>query len=162
MKVKVPQSHPTLCNPMDYTVLEILKDRILEWVAFPFSGRSSQPKDWTQVSLIAGGFFRSWATVKPKNTRVGSLSLLQQILPTQELNQGLLHCGWILYQLSYQGSPIIKKAREFQRNTYFCFIDYAKASVWSQQTVENSSRDGNTKPPDLSPEKSECRSRNNS
>ena len=57
---------------------------------------------------------------------------------------------------------IIEKAREFQKNTYFCFIDYAKASVWSQQTVENSSRDGNTKPPDLSPEKSECRSRNNS
>ena len=42
---------------------------------------------------------------KPKNTRVGSLSLLQQIFPTQELNQGLLHCRWILYQLSYQGSP---------------------------------------------------------
>jgi len=42
---------------------------------------------------------------KPKNTGVGSLSLLQQIFPTQELNQGLLHCRWILYQLSYQGSP---------------------------------------------------------
>ena len=36
---------------------------------------------------------------------VGSLSLLQQIFPTQELNQGLLRCRWILYQLSYQGSP---------------------------------------------------------
>ena len=42
---------------------------------------------------------------KPKNTGVGSLSLLQGIFPTQELNQGLLHCRWILYQLSYQGSP---------------------------------------------------------
>ena len=41
-----------------------------------------------------------------KNTRVGSLSLLQVIFPTQELNWGLLHCRWILYQLSYQGSPI--------------------------------------------------------
>ena len=40
---------------------------------------------------------------KPKNTGVGSLSLLQQIFPTQELNQGLLHCRQILYQLSYQG-----------------------------------------------------------
>ena len=39
-----------------------------------------------------------------QNTGVGSLSLLQGIFPTQELNQGLLHCGWILYQLSYQGS----------------------------------------------------------
>ena len=44
---------------------------------------------------------------KPKDTGVGSLSLLQLIFLTQELNQGLLHCRWILYQLSYQGSPVI-------------------------------------------------------
>ena len=50
---------------------------------------------------------------------------------------------------------IIKKAREFQKNTYFCFIDYAKAfDCGSQQTVENSKRDGYTRPPDLPPEKS--------
>ena len=42
---------------------------------------------------------------KPKNTGEGSLSLLQRIFPTQESNWGLLHCRWILYQLSYQGSP---------------------------------------------------------
>ena len=42
---------------------------------------------------------------KPKNTRVGSLSLLQENFLTQELNRGLLHCRWILYQLSYPGSP---------------------------------------------------------
>ena len=41
---------------------------------------------------------------KPKNTGVGSLSLLQRIFYTQELDQGLLHCRQILYQLSYQGS----------------------------------------------------------
>ena len=45
------------------------------------------------------------ASGKPKNTGVGSLSLLQGIFLTQELNQGLLHCRRILYQLSYQGSP---------------------------------------------------------
>ena len=44
---------------------------------------------------------------KPKNTGVGSLSLLQWIFPTQESNQGLLHCRRILYQLSYQGSPVL-------------------------------------------------------
>ena len=44
---------------------------------------------------------------KPKNTGVGSLSLLQRIFPTQESNQGLLHCRRILYQLIYQGSPLI-------------------------------------------------------
>ena len=42
---------------------------------------------------------------KPKNAEVGNLSLLQWISPTQESNQCLPHCGWILYQLSYQGSP---------------------------------------------------------
>ena len=44
---------------------------------------------------------------KPMNTGVGSLCLLHGIFLTQELNWGLLHCRWILYQLSYQGSPFI-------------------------------------------------------
>ena len=43
-------------------VHEILQARILEWVAFPFSRESSQPRDWTQVSYIAGRFFTSWVT----------------------------------------------------------------------------------------------------
>ena len=43
--------------------------------------------------------------MKPKNTGVGSLSLLQGIFLIQESNQGVLHCRRILYQLSYQGSP---------------------------------------------------------
>ena len=58
---------------------------------------------------------------------------------------------------------IIKKAREFQKNIYFCFIDYTKAfDCVDHNKLENSSRDGNTRPPDLPPEKSICRSRNNS
>ena len=61
LKVKVTQSHPTLCNPMDYTVHGVLQARILEWVAFPFSRGSSQPRDWTQVSHIVGRFFTNWA-----------------------------------------------------------------------------------------------------
>ena len=56
-EVKVAQSCLTLYDPMDYTVHEILQAKILEWVAFPFSRRSSQPRDWTQVSRIAGRFF---------------------------------------------------------------------------------------------------------
>ena len=62
LQVKVAQSCPTLCDLMDYTVHGILQTRILEWVAFPFSRGSSQPRDRTQVSLIAGGFFTSRAT----------------------------------------------------------------------------------------------------
>ena len=58
-KVKVVRSCLTLCNPRDYTVCGILQARILEWVAFPFSRGSSQPRDQTQVSYIEGGFFTS-------------------------------------------------------------------------------------------------------
>ena len=58
---------------------------------------------------------------------------------------------------------IIKKAREFQKNIYSCFIDYAKAfDCVNHNKLENSSRDGNTRPLDLSPEKFVCRSRSNS
>ena len=46
----------------DYTDHGILQARILEWVAFLFSRGSSQPRDWTQVSHIAGRFFTTWAT----------------------------------------------------------------------------------------------------
>ena len=58
---------------------------------------------------------------------------------------------------------IIGKAREFQKNIYFCFIDYVKAfDSMDQNKLENSSRDGYTRPPDLPPEKSVCRSGSNS
>ena len=59
VKVKVAQSRLTLCDPMDYIVHGILQTRILEWVSFPFSRGSSQPRDRTQGSCIAGGFFTS-------------------------------------------------------------------------------------------------------
>ena len=45
VKLKVTQSCPTLCDPMDCIVFEILQDRILEWLAIPFSKGSSQPRD---------------------------------------------------------------------------------------------------------------------
>ena len=61
-KVKVVQSCPTLCDPVDYIVHGILQARILEWVAFPFSRGSSQPRGRTQVARIVDGFFTSWAT----------------------------------------------------------------------------------------------------
>ena len=58
-EVKVTQSYPTLCDPMDYTAHGILEARILEWVVFPFCRGCSQPRDGTQVSCIAGEFFTS-------------------------------------------------------------------------------------------------------
>ena len=61
LKVKVIQSCPTLCDPMDYAVHGIPQARILEWVAFPFPREFSQPRDWIGVSYFAGGFFTNWA-----------------------------------------------------------------------------------------------------
>ena len=58
---------------------------------------------------------------------------------------------------------IIEKAREFQKNIYFCFIDYAKAfDCVDHNKLENSERDGNTRPPDLPLEKSVYRLGSNS
>ena len=58
---------------------------------------------------------------------------------------------------------IIRKAREFQKNIYFCFIDYAKAfDCVAHNKLENSERDGNTRPPDLPLERPICRSGSNS
>ena len=63
----VMQSCPTLCSPMDgsppgSSVHGILQARILEWVVMPSSRGSFQPRDWTCVSCIAGGFFTIWAS----------------------------------------------------------------------------------------------------
>ena len=55
---------------------------------------------------VMSNFVTPWNS-PGQNTRVGSLSLLQGIFPTQIPNPGLLHCRWILYQLSHQGSPRI-------------------------------------------------------
>ena len=60
-------SHVWLCNPMDSrlpasAVHGISQARMLEWIAIPFSRGSSQPRDWTHISCIAGGFFTVWAT----------------------------------------------------------------------------------------------------
>ena len=58
---------------------------------------------------------------------------------------------------------IVETAREFQKNIYFCFMDYVKAfDCGSQETVENSERDGNTRPPNLPLEKPICRLGSNS
>ena len=66
-------------------------------------------------SLRTHGLYSPWNS-SSQNTGVGNLFLLQQIFLTKELNQALLHCRWILYQLSYQVSPIngeSLKARNF-------------------------------------------------
>ena len=79
----------------------ILQARIPEWVAMPSSRGSSQP--W--FPTLQTDSLPSEPPGKPKSTGVGSHALLQGIFLTQESNQGLLLCSWILYQLSYLESP---------------------------------------------------------
>ena len=65
--------------------------------------------------------------------------------------------------LSFLNTQHNNWAREYQKNIYFCIIDYAKAfDCVDHNKLENSSRDGNTRPPDLPPETSACRSVNKS
>ena len=93
------------CSLPGSSVRGILQARILMWVAFPFSrdllNPGMEPRSPEVDSLL------SEPPGKPKNTGVGSLSLLQRIFLTQESNQGLLHCRQILSQLSHQGRPRI-------------------------------------------------------
>ena len=92
--------------------------------SLPFSSRSSQPRDQTQVSRLQADSLPAEPQWKPKNIGVGRLSLLQRIFPTQKSNQGLLHCRWILYQLSYQGSPIA---------WWFMFVQFSVSLIyWSE------------------------------
>ena len=120
----------TLCDPMIYSppdsfVHEIFQARVLEWVAISYSRGSSQPRDRTCISCIAGRFFTAEPSGKPirkqlhVNLRIllqpmefsrleyWSGSILQGIFPTQGSNPGLPHCRWILYLLSHKGSPRI-------------------------------------------------------
>ena len=77
------------------------------WSGFPClsPGDLPNPGIKPRSPALQAGSLLSEPPGKPKNTGVGSLSLLQGIFLPQELNQGLPHCRWILYQMSYQGSP---------------------------------------------------------
>ena len=88
---------------MDCTVHRVLQARIQEWVAFPFSRGSSLPGIELGSPALQVDSLPAEPQGKPKNTGVGSLSLLQGIFLTQESSWDLLHCRRILYQLSYQG-----------------------------------------------------------
>ena len=160
------------------------------WGGLP-SRESSQPRDWTQV-CITSGFFTRWATMKrsvfipiPKkgNTKECSnyctiavishaskvmlkilQTRLQQYMNLSELPD--VPAGFRKGRGTRDQTAnihwIIEKAREPEKRLLLLY--WLQQSLWlcrSQQTVENSSRDGNTRPPDLPPEKSVCRSRSN-
>ena len=93
MTVKVSQSSLTFCDPVDCSLTApsvhgILQATILEWIAVPFSRGSSQPRDWTQVYCIAGGFFTIWATREaPAMMTISKLASKR----TETLRQGRKH-----------------------------------------------------------------------
>ena len=99
-----PESRSVLSNSL--LPRGILQARILRWVPFPSPGNRPNPgiKSWSPA--LWADSLPAEPQGKPKNTGVGSLSLLQQIFPTQESIWGLLHRRRILYQLSYEGRVI--------------------------------------------------------
>ena len=111
VKMKVAQSCPTFCGPTDYRSHGILPARILKWVAFPFSRGSSQPRDRIQVSHIAVDSLTAELQGKPKNTGMGSLSLFWGSSQPRNQTGVSCICRWILYQLSYEESPIAYQGR---------------------------------------------------
>ena len=72
---------------------------------FPSPGDLLNPGIEPRSPALHADSLLSESSGEPKNTGVGSLTILQGIFPTQKSNQSLLHCRQILYQLSYQGSP---------------------------------------------------------
>ena len=79
------------------------------WHGQPFSSPGDLPNPGIKPRspTLQADSLPAEAPGEPKNTGMDSLSLLQGIFPTQESNRGLLHCRWIPYQLSHQGSPRI-------------------------------------------------------
>ena len=123
----VTQSCPTLCNPMkcDPPGSSVHADAPGKNTGvgcqIPSRG-SSQPRDLPRSPTLQVDSLQSELPGKLKNTGVGSLSLLQGIFPTQELNRGLLHWRQILYQLSSQG----RRHREIQKAKQNFLIRYTE------------------------------------
>ena len=139
-QVKVAQSCPTVCDTMDYTVHGILQARILERVAFPFSRDLSNPGIKPRSPTLQADSLPAEPQGKPKNTGVGSLFLLQWIFLTQESNQGLLHCRWILYQLSYEGSNPPKQALIHNITTLvmyriWTFLSFTPQNIFNKRII---------------------------
>ena len=82
MKVKVAQSCPTLCDPIDYTVHGILQARILEWVAYPFSRGSSQPRIEAGSPALQADSLPTELSGKPIYEVSQSVSSVAQLCPT--------------------------------------------------------------------------------
>ena len=98
---------PVFVTPWTIQSMEFSRPEYWSGKPFPFLGDLNNLEiEPRSPSLQAGFFFYHLIPGNPKNTGVGSLALQQWYFLTQELNLCLLHCRWILYQLSYQGNPM--------------------------------------------------------
>ena len=107
----------------------ILQGRILEWVAMPSPRGSSHPGIEPRSPALPEDSLPSESPGKLENTGMGSLSLLPGIFPTQELNQDLLHCREVLYQLSYRGPLLTNICADISRNAYVSAFELLTFSV---------------------------------
>ena len=101
------ESHSVMSNSLQSHGLSMEFSRSEYWSAWPIPSPGDLPNPGIKPRspTLQADSLPAEPQGKPKNTGVGSLSLLQGIFPTQKLNRGLLHWRWIFYQLSYQGSP---------------------------------------------------------
>ena len=134
--VLVLQSRPTLCDPMDgsppgSSVHEIFQTRLLEWVAFPFSRGSSQPRGRTQVSHISGRFFTSWAFLVESSRMTLQLLLLSRFSRVR-----LCATPWTA---AHQAPPSLGFSRQEMEWVAISFSNAWKWK-WSRSVVSDSSR----------------------
>ena len=106
-----------LCDPMDCIVHGILQARILEWLAFPFSSGSSQPRNRTGASCIAGGFFTNWAM------KEAPISHKKEILPCTKTQ---MHIEGIMLS-------------EIKEKDIQCMLSYVKSNRKQNQTTHRRS-----------------------
>ena len=127
----------------------------LVFILIPMKGNAKECSNYCTIALISHA-----STVMLKMLQVR----LQQYVNRELLDvQAVFRKGRGMRDQIANICWIIEKARKFQKNIYFCFIDYAKAlACVDHNKLENFSRDGNTRLPYLPPEKSVCRSRSNS
>ena len=129
------QSCLTLCDPMhcsppDSSVHGVLQARILEWVAMPASRGFPNPWIKPRSPAVQADSLLSEPPGKPKNTGVGSLSLLQGIFPTQISSQPCVSYisftgRWLLYHSCHLGNPIHDSYKAFN------VIHSSEAQPWA-------------------------------
>ena len=115
MYVTVSQLYPTLVIQWSIQSTEFSRPEYWNGQPFPSLGDLPKPGIEPRSPTLQADSLTAEPPGKPKNPGVGSLTLLQGILPTQELNQGLLNCRWILYQPRFD--PQVRKIpqrREWQ------------------------------------------------